>query len=76
MLSELLGALNAESKDISQSPMPAATLAALVAIIEDGTISGKIGKEIFAESYKTGEAPLAIVDRRDRLIHAVGLAQS
>jgi aspartyl-tRNA(Asn)/glutamyl-tRNA(Gln) amidotransferase subunit B len=33
-------------------------------MVEDGTISGKIGKEIFEESYKTGEAPRAIVERR------------
>lgn len=65
MLSELLGALNADGKSIRESPMPPATLAALVKLVEDGTISGKIGKEVFAESYRTGEAPLAIVDRRD-----------
>ena len=44
--------------------MPPATLSALVVLVEDGTISGKIGKEIFEESYRTGEAPLAIVERR------------
>ena len=64
MLTELLGALNAEGKTIEESPMPAQTLSALVRLVEDGTISGKIGKEIFEESYRTGEAPLAIVDRR------------
>jgi aspartyl-tRNA(Asn)/glutamyl-tRNA(Gln) amidotransferase subunit B len=65
MLTELLGALNADGKSIGESPMPPETLAALVGLIEDGTISGKIGKEVFAESYQTGEAPLAIIDRRD-----------
>jgi len=65
MLTELLGALNAEHKDIRESPMMAETLADLVTLVVDGTISGKIGKEIFTESYQTGEAPLAIVDRRD-----------
>ncbi|MEJ7596891.1 MAG: Asp-tRNA(Asn)/Glu-tRNA(Gln) amidotransferase subunit GatB, partial [Kofleriaceae bacterium] len=64
MLTELLGALNADGKDIAQSPMPPATLSALVQLVEDGTISGKIGKEIFAESYSSGEPPLAIVERR------------
>jgi len=64
MLTELLGALNADGKDIRESPMTAETLAALVVLVETGVISGKIGKEIFAESYKTGEAPLAIVERR------------
>jgi aspartyl-tRNA(Asn)/glutamyl-tRNA(Gln) amidotransferase subunit B len=64
MLTELLGALNGEGKDITQSPMPPATLSALIVLVEDGTISGKIGKEIFEESYRTGEAPAAIVKRR------------
>jgi len=64
MLTELLGALNADGKSIEESAMPAATLSALVVLVENGTISGKIGKEIFEESYKSGEAPLAIVDRR------------
>ncbi len=65
ILTELLGKLNADGKHISGSPMPPPLLSALVALIEDGTISGKIGKEVFEESYRTGEAPLAIVDRRD-----------
>ena len=64
LLSELLGALNADHLDIQRSPMPPATLSALIRLIEDGTISGKMAKEIFAESYKTGDAPLAIVERR------------
>ena len=64
MLTELLGALNTDGKDIRESPMTAQTLTALVVLVETGVISGKIGKEIFAESYKTGEAPLAIVERR------------
>ena len=64
MLTELLGALNADGKTIAQSPMPPARLSELIVLVEDGTISGKIGKEIFEESYKTGEAPRAIVERR------------
>jgi aspartyl-tRNA(Asn)/glutamyl-tRNA(Gln) amidotransferase subunit B len=64
LLTELLGALNADGKTIEESPMPAERLSELIQIIEDGTISGKIGKEIFEESYKTGEAPKAIVERR------------
>ncbi|HEY5934639.1 MAG TPA: Asp-tRNA(Asn)/Glu-tRNA(Gln) amidotransferase subunit GatB [Kofleriaceae bacterium] len=64
MLTELLGALNADGKEIAQSPMTPQTLSALVVLVENGTISGKIGKEIFTESYQTGEAPLAIVERR------------
>jgi aspartyl-tRNA(Asn)/glutamyl-tRNA(Gln) amidotransferase subunit B len=64
MLTELLGALNAGGKSIAESPVPPARLCELVRLVEDGTISGKIGKEVFAECYRTGEAPAAIVDRK------------
>jgi len=64
LLTELLGALNGDGKTIEETPMPAIRLSALVRLVEDGTISGKIGKEIFEESYKTGEQPQAIVERR------------
>ncbi|MCX5745246.1 MAG: Asp-tRNA(Asn)/Glu-tRNA(Gln) amidotransferase subunit GatB [Proteobacteria bacterium] len=64
VLTELLGALHAAGVEIDQSPMTPANLSELVGLIEDGTISGKIGKEIFEESFRTGEAPAAIVVRR------------
>ncbi|MBA3452569.1 MAG: Asp-tRNA(Asn)/Glu-tRNA(Gln) amidotransferase subunit GatB [Deltaproteobacteria bacterium] len=64
MLTELLGALNAGGITVAQSPMPPERLAALVVLVETGVISGKIGKEIFEESYRTGEEPAAIVQRR------------
>jgi len=64
LLHELLGALNAANVDIRVSPMQPHTLSELVRLVEDGTISGKIGKEVFAESFKTGEPPRSIVERR------------
>ena len=68
IINELLGKLNASGlavgDSIGQSPMSASNLAALVMLVEAGTISGKIGKEIFEESYRTGEEPRAIVERR------------
>jgi len=64
ILTELLGALNAEGKHISQSTMPPQRLAALVVLVESGVISGKIGKEVFEESYRSGEEPITIVERR------------
>jgi aspartyl-tRNA(Asn)/glutamyl-tRNA(Gln) amidotransferase subunit B len=64
ILGELLGALNANSAAITASPMPPDRLAALVELVEKGVISGKIGKEVFEESFKTGEPPMAIVVRR------------
>ncbi len=44
--------------------MPPERLSELVRLVEDGTISGKIGKEVFEESFASGEAPHAIVARR------------
>jgi aspartyl-tRNA(Asn)/glutamyl-tRNA(Gln) amidotransferase subunit B len=64
ILTELLGALNAEGRSIERSPVSPALLAELVQLVDDGTISGKIGKDVFAESYRTGESPRAIVERR------------
>ena len=64
MLTELLGALNASGGAIASSPMPPDRLARLVLLVESGVISGKIGKDIFEESFRTGEEPQAIVERR------------
>jgi len=63
VLTELLGALRASGLPVARSPMSPATLSALIVLVEHGTISGKIGKEIFEESYRTGEAPAAILER-------------
>jgi aspartyl-tRNA(Asn)/glutamyl-tRNA(Gln) amidotransferase subunit B len=64
MLTELLGALNRDSVSIELSPMKPATLSELIVLIENQTISGKIGKEVFEESYKTGASPKHIVETK------------
>jgi len=46
LINELLGRLNKESLDITQSPIEAKILAQLISKIEDGTISGKGAKDI------------------------------
>jgi len=45
-------------------PVPAASLARMVALIDDGTISGKIAKTVFEEMVGTGEEPGEIVARK------------
>lgn len=61
---DLLGMLNAEKKEIEQSPIPAARLAELLELVESGKINRKQGREVFDEIWKTGEAPAAVVEKR------------
>jgi aspartyl-tRNA(Asn)/glutamyl-tRNA(Gln) amidotransferase subunit B len=60
---ELLRELNRESRDIADCPVTPAQLAELMRLVEDGTISGKIAKQVFATMYATGDDPAAIVER-------------
>src|SRR5205814_3924117 len=47
VINELFGRLNKEGHDITASPVSAAQLAAIVDLIGEGTISGKIAKDLF-----------------------------
>ncbi len=64
IMSELLGYLNREGKDITASPVGPPQLAALLKLIEDGVISGKIAKAVFEEMYQTGKDPEIIVQEK------------
>jgi aspartyl-tRNA(Asn)/glutamyl-tRNA(Gln) amidotransferase subunit B len=64
VLNELLGLLNKDGKDITESPIKAKQIGGLVALIKDNTISGKIAKDVFAEMYKTGEDAAKIVEAK------------
>jgi len=68
VMGDLSGALNAAGKDIAESPVSAAHLGELVALIGKNEISGKLAKEIFPKMFASGEAPRAIMERE-------GLAQ-
>ena len=59
---ELLGRLNAENKSIHESPVSPSQIAQLVALVDKGTISGKMAKEVFAKTYQTGKDPQQIVE--------------
>ena len=61
---DLLGVLNAEKKEIQDSPIPAARLAELLKLVESGKINRKQGRDVFDEIWKTGEAPAAVVQKR------------
>ncbi|HDQ41039.1 MAG TPA: Asp-tRNA(Asn)/Glu-tRNA(Gln) amidotransferase subunit GatB [Desulfonatronum sp.] len=64
MLSELLRELNLARISARACAMTATHLADLVRLIDSGRISGKIGKQIFAELFATGEAPEEFIKRK------------
>jgi aspartyl-tRNA(Asn)/glutamyl-tRNA(Gln) amidotransferase subunit B len=63
ILTELPGALHAAAIPVARSPITPQNLSELVQMVEAGTISGKIGKQVFAECFRTGEAPSVMVER-------------
>jgi aspartyl-tRNA(Asn)/glutamyl-tRNA(Gln) amidotransferase subunit B len=64
ILNDLQSALSANARTISDCPIPPAALDELVNLIESGKISGKQGKEVFAEMFATGKAATAIVQEK------------
>lgn len=60
---ELSARLAADGKDFSESPVPAAHIAELVALIEDGTISSKIAKEVFDHVWNGEGSPAEVVEK-------------
>jgi aspartyl-tRNA(Asn)/glutamyl-tRNA(Gln) amidotransferase subunit B len=64
VMSELLRALPGDDeRAIRATPVTPTRLAGLLRLIEDGTISGKIAKDVFEKMRSTGEAAAAIVRR-------------
>jgi aspartyl-tRNA(Asn)/glutamyl-tRNA(Gln) amidotransferase subunit B len=63
VVGDLVGLLNAAGKGIENSPISAAHLGDLVALINKGELSGKLAKEILPKMFETGDAPSAIMDR-------------
>ena len=61
---ELFGALNKADVDIEESPVSAAQLGALIDLIADETISGRIAKDVFEIMFETSQDPGAIVEER------------
>jgi aspartyl-tRNA(Asn)/glutamyl-tRNA(Gln) amidotransferase subunit B len=64
VINELFGRLNKEGNGIAASPVSAAQLGAILDLIGDGTISGKIAKDVFEIVWSEGGDPRAIVERR------------
>ena len=61
---ELFGALNKAGIELAQSPVSPNQLGGLIDLISDGSISGKIAKEVFSEMFETGKDAKLIVDEK------------
>jgi aspartyl-tRNA(Asn)/glutamyl-tRNA(Gln) amidotransferase subunit B len=64
VINELFGRLNKEGLAIGVSPVSAAQLGGIVDLIGEGTISGKIAKDLFEIVWQEGGEPRAIVEAR------------
>jgi aspartyl-tRNA(Asn)/glutamyl-tRNA(Gln) amidotransferase subunit B len=65
---ELMAALNKRECEIGASPVSASALASLIARIQDGTVSGKLAKQVFEGMWNGG-------GEADAVIEAQGLKQ-
>ncbi|MEM7024261.1 MAG: Asp-tRNA(Asn)/Glu-tRNA(Gln) amidotransferase subunit GatB, partial [Pseudomonadota bacterium] len=68
VIHDLFGALNKAGQDVASASIPAERLGKLVGMIQAGTISGRIAKDVFASMFESGQDPEAIVAEK-------GLAQ-
>ena len=68
LMSELLGYLNKDNRDLADSPITSAMLGRLVARIEDGTVSSRVAKDVFEAMWAGEGGP-------DEVIESKGLKQ-
>jgi aspartyl-tRNA(Asn)/glutamyl-tRNA(Gln) amidotransferase subunit B len=61
VLGDLSGYLNSAGLDIGDSPVGPAALAELLSLVSDGTLSGKMAKEVFGAMAGTGRDAKSIV---------------
>ncbi len=61
---DLFAALNRTGRSVADSPVSAASLGRLLDLMTDGTINGRIAKDVFEAMVETGEEPGAIVEAK------------
>jgi len=64
VINELFGRLNKEGKTVETSPVSSLQLGGLVDLISNGTVSGKIAKDVFEILWTEGGDPAEIVQAR------------
>ncbi|MBW1947636.1 MAG: Asp-tRNA(Asn)/Glu-tRNA(Gln) amidotransferase GatCAB subunit B, partial [Deltaproteobacteria bacterium] len=64
IMSELMRELKADEQELENCPVKPGQLGALLKLVQDGKISGKIAKAVFSEMYQTGKDPEEIVSEK------------
>jgi aspartyl-tRNA(Asn)/glutamyl-tRNA(Gln) amidotransferase subunit B len=64
VMGDVLRFLNEDKLDIRKCPITAGALADMIKLIEAGTISGKMAKDIIPDMYKTGKSPQKIIEEK------------
>ena len=64
VITNLFAVLNKQGRSVADSPISAAALGRLLDLMADGTISGRIAKEVFEIMAETGEDPTAIIEAK------------
>lgn len=65
IMTELLRELNEAQKPIAESPIKPDQLGRMIGLIESGTISGKIGKQVFLEMWQTGKEAEVVIKEKN-----------
>lgn len=64
MMGDLLRELKKDDREVDQCPVTPQHLAGMLSMMKDGTISGKLAKDVFEEMYRTGDLPEKIVKEK------------
>ncbi len=64
VMGDLFAALNRTGRAIEDSPVSAAALGEMLDLLADGTINGRIAKDLFEAMVETGQGPGALVEAR------------
>ncbi|MER2533991.1 MAG: Asp-tRNA(Asn)/Glu-tRNA(Gln) amidotransferase subunit GatB [Rhizobiaceae bacterium] len=64
VINDLMGQLNKSGKDIEETPVSPDQLGAVIDLIKEGVISGKIAKDLFEIVWNEGGDPRALVEAR------------
>jgi aspartyl-tRNA(Asn)/glutamyl-tRNA(Gln) amidotransferase subunit B len=64
IMTDLLRELKNAGKSINESPISAIQIAKMVKLIDEGVISGKIGKTVFEEMFASSKDPEVIVKEK------------